>query len=260
MPYLTRDGVRLYYEVYGNGTPLILSHGYSSTSDMWRQQVSTISKSFTLIIWDMLGHGNSDYPTEQSLYSEAHTVADIAALLDHVCPGRKAIVGGLSLGGYMSLAFYRVHSERVKALLIIDTGPGFKKDSAREAWNKTAHETAARFEQRGLETLQNSTPERSQVTHRNADGLARAARGMLAQRNSDVFHSLDSIKVPSIIIVGADDKPFIAATDYMTKKIPGAQKVVIPNAGHAANIDQPQAFLDGLMPFLDKVEQGKSKL
>ena len=260
MPYLTRDGVRLYYEAHGNGTPLILSHGYSSTSDMWRQQVSTISKTFTLIIWDMRGHGKSDYPSDQSLYSEAHTVADIAALLDHVCPGRQAIVGGLSLGGYMSLAFHRVHPERVKALLIIDTGPGFKKDSSREAWNKTAHETAARFEKIGLQDLQNSTPERSQVTHRNADGLARAARGMLAQRNSDVFYSLDSIKVPSIIIVGADDKPFIAATEYMTKKIAGAEKVVIPNAGHAANIDQPQAFLDGLMPFLEKVEHGKAKL
>ena len=259
MPHLTRDGVRLYYEVHGNGTPLILSHGYSSTSEMWREQVPALAKSFTLIIWDMRGHGQSDYPSDQSLYSEAHTVADIAALLDQVCPGRIAIIGGLSLGGYMSLAFHRVHAERVKALLIIDTGPGFKKDSARDAWNKTAHETAARFEREGLQTLQNATPERSQVTHRNADGLARAARGMLAQRNSDVFYSLDSIKVPSLIIVGADDKPFIAASDYMTKKIPGAEKVVIPNAGHAANIDQPESFIAGLMPFLEKVEQ-KAKL
>ena len=227
---------------------------------MWDAQLTTLSAQFTLITWDMRGHGQSSYPSDPSLYSEAHTVSDIAALLDHVAPGRKAIVGGLSLGGYMSLAFHRVYPERVKALLIIDTGPGFKKDEAREAWNKTANETAERFEREGLKSLQNLSPERSQVTHRNADGLALAARGMLAQQNSNVFHSLDSIKVPSLIIVGADDKPFLPATAYMAKKIAGAEKVVIPNAGHAANIDNPQGFIDGLMPFLKKVEQGRAKL
>jgi pimeloyl-ACP methyl ester carboxylesterase len=227
---------------------------------MWYQQIPALSQRFALMIWDMRGHGQSDYPTDQSLYSEAHTVADIAALLNHIAPGRQAIVGGLSLGGYMSLAFHRVHPERVKALLIIDTGPGFKKDSAREAWNETAHETAARFEREGLKPLQSASPERSQVTHRNAEGLARAARGMLAQRNDAVFHSLGSIKVPSLIVVGADDKPFLAASEYMTKKIAGAEKVVIPDAGHAANIDQPEAFMQGLMPFLEKVESEKAKL
>jgi len=70
-------------------------------------------------------------PTTHLAYSEALTVADMAALLDEV-GADSAIVGGLSLGGYMSLAFYRAHPERVRALLIIDTGPGFKKDDARE--------------------------------------------------------------------------------------------------------------------------------
>ena len=235
--------------------PLLLSHGYSSTSGMWEKQIGPLSKQFFLIVWDFRGHGQSDYPEDQSLYSEAHTVADMLALLDHLAPGRPAIVGGLSLGGYMSLAFYRLHAERVRALLIIDTGPGFKKDSAREAWNKTAHETAARFEKQGLAPLQDASPERSQVTHRNAKGLALAARGMLAQRNDSVFHSLGSIKVPSIVVVGADDKPFLAATDYMVKKIDGCEKLVVPNAGHAVNIDQPELFIKGLIPFLEKVDK-----
>ena len=68
----------------------------------------------------------------------------------------SAIVGGLSLGGYMSLAFYRAHPERVRALLIIDTGPGFKKDDAREAWNKRAHDTADRFDREGLDVLKSA--------------------------------------------------------------------------------------------------------
>ena len=78
---------------------------------------------------------------------------------------RQPIVGGLSLGGYMSLAFYRSHPERVRALLIIDTGPGFKKDEAREVWNKRAHDTGDRFEREGLEVLKSASRERSSVTH-----------------------------------------------------------------------------------------------
>lgn len=88
---------------------------------MWQDQVEAFTKAgFKLIIWDMRGHGRSSYPDDQNAYSEAHTVADMAALLDKVCgDGSSAIVGGLSLGGYMSQAFYRDHPQRVKALLII---------------------------------------------------------------------------------------------------------------------------------------------
>src|SRR6202012_2069421 len=100
--------------------------------------IEPLSRKHKLILWDMRGHGQSDYPDDPSAYSEALTVGDIEALLDKA-GADKAIVGGLSLGGYMSLAFYRAHPERVRALLIIDTGPGFRKDSARDQWNRTAH-------------------------------------------------------------------------------------------------------------------------
>src|SRR3977135_992715 len=88
----------------------------------------------------------------------------MAALLDEI-GADSAIVGGLSLGGYMSLAFYRAHPERVAALLCVATEPGFKKDDAREAWNRRAHDPGDRFEREGLA------------------GLARAARGMLTPRD-----------------------------------------------------------------------------
>src|ERR1700744_6781005 len=149
MPTIDRDGVKIYYEVHdsvlGSGPPLILTHGYSSTSAMWQGQIEPPSSRHKLILWDMRGHGRSDYPGDPAAYSEALTVGDINALLDHAGAG-KAIVGGLSLGGYMSLAFYRAHPERGRALLIIYTGPGFKKDEPREAWNRSALDTAARFE------------------------------------------------------------------------------------------------------------------
>jgi pimeloyl-ACP methyl ester carboxylesterase len=250
MPKIDRDGINLHYEVHGSGPALILTHGYSSTSAMWQGQIDALSKHHKLVLWDMRGHGQSDYPDDPSAYSEAHTVADMAALLDEV-GAHQAIVGGLSLGGYMSLAFYRVHPERVSALLIIDTGPGFKKDDARAVWNKRARETGDRFEREGLAVLESASRERSTVSHRDASGLAHAARGMLTQRDARVIESLPDIRVPSLVVVGADDAPFLAASDYMAAKIPGATKLVIAAAGHAVNIDQPQAFIDGVLPFLD---------
>src|SRR5437899_3555939 len=253
MPKINRDGVEIYYEVHGSGPPLLLTHGYSSTSAMWRGQTEALSKRHRLVLWDMRGHGQSDYPDDPRAYSEALTVADMAALLDEV-GATSAIVGGLSLGGYMSLAFYRAHPERVRALLIIDTGPGFKKDDAREIWNKRALDTGDRFEREGLEVLKSASPEPSSVTHRDASGLARAARGMLTQHDARVIETLPHIKVPSLVVVGADDTPFLAASDYMAAKIPGAQKVVIPAAGHAVNIDQPQAFINVVLPFLDSLD------
>lgn len=252
MPKIDRDGVKLYYEVHGSGPALILTHGYSSTSAMWEGEIGALSKHHQLVLWDMRGHGQSDYPDDPSAYSEAHTVADMAALLDEV-GARHAIVGGLSLGGYMSLAFCRAHPERVRALLIIDTGPGFKKDDARAAWNRRALDTGDRFEREGLAVLKSASRERSTVSHRDASGLAHAARGMLTQRDARVIESLPAIDVPSLVVVGADDAPFLAASDYMAARIPGASKVVIPAAGHAVNIDQPQAFIDAVLPFLEGI-------
>src|SRR6202790_1314458 len=231
MPKLNRDGIQIYYEVHGSGPPLLLTHGYSSTSAMWQGQIEALSKHHKLGLWDSRGPGPSDYPGDPRTYSEALTVADMAALLNEVGT-HSAIVGGLSLGGYMSLAFYRAHPERVRALLIIDTGPGFKKNDARDAWNKRANDTGDRFEREGLTLLKAASRERSTVSHRDALGLARAARGMLIQRDARVIELLPEIKVPSLIVVGADDTPFLAASDYMAAKIPDAKKVVIPAAGH----------------------------
>src|SRR5258706_7779376 len=150
----------------------------------------------------------------------------------------------------MSLAFYRAPPERVSALLIIDTGPGFKKDDAREAWNKRAHDTGDRFEREGLAVLKSLSRERSTVNHRDASGLARAARGMLTQRDARVIEALPNIKVPSLVLVGPDDAPSLAASDYMAAKLPGAKEEPIPAAGHALNIDQPQAFIHAVLPSL----------
>ena len=245
------DGVEIHYEVHGKGPVVLLTHGFSATSQMWRGQIEALAKDHTLVLWDMRGHGQSDYPDDQAAYSEPATVADMAALLDQV-GAKSAVVGGLSLGGYMSLAFNRVHPDRVKALLIIDTGPGYRKSEPREGWNANAIRSAEDFEKNGLERLQRASPEMRTSTHRSAVGLAKAARGMLTQRDGAVIDSLPTIAVPALVLVGSEDKPFLAATDYMAAKIPGAEKVVIEGAGHAANIDKPAEFNAAVVDFLKR--------
>ena len=249
MPTLNRDGVEIYYEVHGEGPPLLLTHGYSATSQMWAGQIAPFSKQFKLVLWDMRGHGRSASPDDLAQYSEEHTVADMAALLD-AAHAKDAVIGGLSLGGYMSLAFHLAHPKRTRALLIIDTGPGYKNDEARDGWNVRAMKTAERFETEGLGRLQSGSAETRIAQHTSDKGLALAARGMLAQRDARVINSLPEIKVPSLVVVGANDTPFLKASDYMAAKIPGAKLVTIPDAGHAANIDQPERFNGAVLGFL----------
>lgn len=250
MPRIDRDGVNIYYEDHGSGTPILLSHGFSATSRMWVEQVAALKADYRVIVWDMRGHGDTDSPEEDSLYSEALTTGDMAALLD-ACKIEQAVIAGLSLGGYMSLAFNVERSDRVTALMLFDTGPGYRNDEARDAWNKNAVEWGGDFETKGLETLKvRGSGEMQASWHRSADGLARAARGMLTQHGSHVIESLPGIDVPTLVLVGENDKPFLGATDYMAKKIPNATKSVIPDAGHAANLDQPEAFNAATRAFL----------
>jgi pimeloyl-ACP methyl ester carboxylesterase len=246
---LNNDGVEIYYEVHGEGPVILLTHGLCATSRMWAGQIDVLSKAHKLVLWDLRGHGRSDYPEDQNAYTEAATVSDMAAILDSV-GAETAIVGGLSVGGYMSLAFHRVHPERVRALLIIDTGPGFRNDEAREAWNAVSIQSAERLEKEGLAYLAARTAEMRTSHHRNAEGLAKASRGIATHKDPSVINSLPTITVPTLVLVGADDTGFINATNYMAAKIPDAEKVVIPNAGHAVNLDQPEVFNKTVVEFL----------
>ena len=250
MPFVERDGVQVFYEAAGAGSAVLLSHGYGATSQMWKGQVDALKDEYRVITWDMRGHGQTDSPDDPAVYSEAATVDDMAAILREEGV-TQAVIGGLSLGGYMSLAFYLKHPEMVRALMLFDTGPGYRNPQARQAWNETAETRAKAFEERGLAAAGGGAEVRVSQ-HRSAAGLAKAARGMLAQFDARVIESLADIKVPTLILVGAKDQPFLAATDYMTTRIPNATKVVIEDAGHAANIHQPAAFNQAVTDFLKR--------
>jgi len=247
MPYLTRpDGVRLYYEVTGSGdgVPLILTHGFGSSSRMWAGNAGAFAASRRVITWDLRGHGRSAAPEDQGLYTAEASVADLAALLDEA-GAERAVVGGLSLGGYLSLRFCAAYPDRVAALILCDTGPGYRNEQARAEWNARALAQADRIDRKGAAALGNDGPH-----HDSPAGVARAARGILTQHDGTVIESLSSITVPALVVVGSRDTPFLGAASYLAAKIPGAKHVLIDGAGHMSNLDAPSEFNGEVLAFL----------
>src|SRR3990172_6425155 len=104
MAYVDHSGVQIYYEDYGTGPPILLSHAFGASAMMWDGQAAAFEADYRVVVWDMRGHGRSDSPEDQALYSTEEKVEDMAAVLD-ACGIGRAVIGGLSLGGYVSLAF-----------------------------------------------------------------------------------------------------------------------------------------------------------
>jgi len=249
MPVLTRTAGNIAYQVTGSGMPaLLLTHGYGATSAMFRPNLAAISASNQVVTWDLRGHGNSDYPDDPARYEPGEALADMLALLG-VLGLDRAVLGGHSLGGFLSLDFALSAPDRVAGLVLIDTGPGYRNDAARDDWNRRANGTADRLAARGVAAL-GSSAELHADEHRDASGLIHAARHTLTQRDAHVINGLPRIEAPTLVIVGADDTPFLGAADYMAAKIPHARKVVIPDAGHAPNVSQPELFNQVLRGFL----------
>lgn len=252
MATLNRDGIAIHYEVHGSGPTLLLSNGFSGTTKNWGKQIAAFSKDYQVIVWDMRGHGQSDAPEDLGLYTRDATIGDLMALLDEV-GAKQAHIGGHSLGGYLSIETYRRHPEIFKSLLLFNTGPGFKKVEARDGWNAQCVKDAEKFEARHAEQMALPEEQRRISNHKSLLGVARAARGILPQHDGLVIESLPSIAVPTMVLVGDDDKAFINAAQYMGIKIPGATSVVIEGAGHNAMIDQPDTVNDAVMTFLGSI-------
>jgi pimeloyl-ACP methyl ester carboxylesterase len=250
MPHLDRNGVKIHYDVTGSGPVVLCSHGFSLTGHMWQGVVEALADRYQVVTWDIRGHGWSDSPDAPAAYSKDLTLGDMAALLDAV-GAERAVLMGHSLGGYLSLAFHVAHPERVRALVLVGTGPGYRNAEARAGWNRQAAERARFFETHGIEGYESESLHGNR--HASARGLALAARGILAQHDGSVMEDLPNIRVPTLIVVGADDAPFLGAADYMEKRIAGSRKVVIPNAGHTPNVEQPEAFRRAVRGFLDGI-------
>jgi pimeloyl-ACP methyl ester carboxylesterase len=200
---------------------MLLSHGYGESGRMWDRNVPALVHERALVTWDMRGHGGSDAPDDTAAYTHEACLADMKALLDQV-GAERAVLCGMSLGGFLSLRFYLEHPERVAALVLVDTGPGFRDDAARERWNARARELPGG-----------------------------PVRELLVQHDGAVVDSLERVSVPTLIVVGSEDAQFRPAAEVMERRIPGARRIVLDGAGHAANVDAPNEFNAVVNDFLE---------
>lgn len=248
------DGTQIAYDIHnpdGAGTPLVMTHGYSATSAMWQPNVDALSADRPVLVYDQRGHGRSGAPPTVAGYSEELSVGDLDVLIGLLGVPRVNVLG-MSLGGYLSLAYHLRHPKRVASLVLQDTGPGYKSDAARDAWNQHVDTLAERTREPGYNA--GLSAERAIAVHEHPEALLLVAQGTLKQQDDRVIRSLPDIAVPTLVIVGDQDEPYIAGSHYMTEKIPGARLEIIADAGHAANIDQPDRFNDAVGTFLRSLD------
>jgi len=252
MPKVRVNNIELNYEINGRGYPVVFLHGFAGTVNMWQPQVPVFSQEYKFITYDARGHGQSESPPSPDQYSADIVVEDLFQLLTALGI-KKAVVGGLSMGGYQSLRFYLRHPQMVTALILMDTGPGYRNPAHREEWNRQMEERANVLETKGIEGFVDDAPSytpRDILLKMNPIGLAHMARKVVAQHDSWVIENLGNIKVPTLVLVGEKDTPFLQAAEYLSKSIPGAEYVIISEAGHAANLDNVAAFNMAVLDFL----------
>ncbi len=261
-----RDGVVLYAEAHGRGIPLQLSCAYCTTHENYRPQVEPLVEAGArVILWDYRGHGKSQSPDDAAAYSMERVVDDLGRVLDWAAPGERAILGGLSFGGLASLHFALAHPDRVRGLILIDSGPGFKNLQAQARWEAMAERSAHFVEAHGLEafvagkagaTTVGLRPElpaaqaaRRAITAQDPKGLAYFGRHISGPAPS-VIDDLAQIEVPTLVMVGEKDGAYLRAAEMMASRIPGARHVAVPDAGHIVNIEQAEAFNSIVSDFI----------
>lgn len=262
--YVTVNGIRMMVRKRGatGGQTLLLVHGFPLDSRMWREQLSGLAGRARVIAPDLRGHGLSDAPQEP--YSMEQHADNLAALLDHL-DVEKAIVAGLSMGGYVTFAFWRRHPERVAGLALVDT----RAEPDTPAGKASRDVTAARVREAGPRMLvdemmpkliapQNlageriTAPLREMILGQPVAGLTGALRAL--RDRVDSTPTLPTITVPTAVIVGeADTITPPADAAVMAAQIPGAQLVVIPRAGHLSPMENPDAVNKVLQELIERV-------
>ena len=152
----TSDGIELHAEAHGEGIPILFSCAYSTTHENWRAQVEPlVAAGARVILWDYRGHGKSDGPHDPAAYTMDKLVDDLGRVLDWAVGDEPAVLCGLSFGGLTSLHFAARHLERVRALVLIAAGPGFKNPEAAAKWKQRTNRTADYIEAKGFEAFVN---------------------------------------------------------------------------------------------------------
>lgn len=270
------NGIRLHYQVFGEGLPLVLAHGYGATLDMWSEQIEPFSRKYRVVVYDTRGHGRTEAPRDWASYTVDDYVEDQRQLMDHLGID-AAYVGGLSMGGMIALQFALAYPERLKALLLCDTAASNRSMAGMQGGESEGRvaATVRGFVLRDVVPLSfalaryvplehlprvRAAPEgvksylRSMRQH-TALGLRGAWHALMTR--PDVEDRLGEIRVPTLIIVGERDA-LLTPSRIMQQRIPGCRFVLIKDSRHGTANWRPEAFNTAVLDFLDDVEAGRT--
>ena len=276
MPHaLTEDGVRLYFEETGSGTPVIFVHEYAGDHRAWEPQMRHFGQRYRAITYAARGYPPSDVPDDVAKYSQARAADDIKSVLDHLKIDRAHVVG-LSMGGFATLHFGFRHAARARSLVVAGCGYGAEKgerDKFRAEVQTIAKfiddndisvfaekyaygPTRVQFENkdpRGFSEFKQQLAEHSKVGARNTQ------LGVQGERPSlyDLVEDMKKLTVPTLVLTGDEDWPCLQPALLMKQNIPTAGLSVMPNCGHTINIEDPDQFNRLVGDFLVQVDAGR---
>ncbi|HWE15832.1 MAG TPA: alpha/beta hydrolase [Hyphomicrobiaceae bacterium] len=276
MPHIsTDDGIRLYYEEAGSGTPVLFVHEFAGDHRSWEPQLRYFSRRYRCITFNARGWPPSDVPQDVDRYSQARACEDVRAVLDALSID-KAHVVGLSMGGFAVLHFGLTHPTRARSLLVAGAGYG-SEPSEREKFRNEAVVIAAKLEKEGMATFAEAYaygPTRVQFENKDSRGFAEF-KAMLAEHSAkgaantqlgvqherrsifDLEDKLAACRVPMLVVTGDEDWPCLLPNLFIKRTCPTAGLLVIPNSGHAVNLEEPAAFNAALGDFLAQVDAGR---
>lgn len=259
------DGIELHFTDQGDGSPaVLLIHGHPFDKTMWQPQVEFLASAHRVIVPDLRGYGKSGIAADATEVRLERFAADGLALMDFLGI-REFVLGGLSMGGQIAMEMNQQSPERIQALLLADTFATL--DSAeRRQWRFA---TADRLEREGMKTYAQQelpkmiTPANARrlpdvaahvmemMTSTSPRGAAAALRGRAQRR--DYLPLLPKIQVPTLVVVGREDvyTP-VPVAEQLFQQIPSAELLVIENAGHMPNLEQPGAFNEAVGSWLHR--------
>jgi 3-oxoadipate enol-lactonase len=254
------NGITIRYALSGrkDAPCVVLSHSLGSSLSMWEPQMACMEEDFRVLRYDTRGHGGTDAP--EGPYSLEQLGEDVIGLLDRLGVERAHWVG-LSMGGMIGQALALTHPRRLISLALCDTAAALP-DDAQPVWE----ERIQRARRGGMQALMEETLSRwftAPFLHRNPPGVGRIREEFLstpvagfigcgeAIRRLNFLHRLSQIRVPTLIVVGAEDPGTpVSAAQAMQERIPGSRLIVIPSAAHLSNVEQPEAFNQAVGGFL----------
>jgi len=276
MPFVTADdGVKLYYEEAGAGTPLIFVHEFAGDHRSWEPQLRHFARLYRCVAFNARGYPPSDVPAEPERYSQDRARDDIRAVLDGLAIARAHVVG-LSMGGFATLHFGLAYPERALSLVVAGCGYGAEPDRRQQFHDEVAR-TAKHIAGAGMAKVaesyalgpcrvqfQDKDPRgwaefAAQLAEHSSEGSAATMRGVQARRPSlyELVDRMRQLVVPTLIVTGDEDEPCLDPGLLMKRTIPSAGLVVLPRSGHTINLEEPDLFNAACERFLHQVEAGR---